>query len=383
MAVGGLFLHDQSTPGPLRSQAAMHALILVDPDLAERERSILDRLEIGLVDEGLRVTHVLPGDEAHADEHGVYARVIVGPPRLWFRGPKGQAAWIAKRLETEPAPELIHVLGDRLWPFGMALSHLYECPLALELWSTRSVEQASQLDMSEPTAPGLLAADAALFEHATSLGLGSRVRLAPWGVRAEGEPTDILPEGRAPAIVLLGTGRDPETIRNALRQMGPALASRRDVELFMDAPSAAGRDVWHAAKEAGLQDRLSIIARIERARELILHADMLIYPESPGEQRSLLLEAMGRGLAVIASRDEANSLISPDRCGVVDPREPAALGTALDRLLSNPVEARSLGRSAWAFIKAERRASAHVTAVLDAYEWLTGQNSLPFSDGAV
>ena len=361
----------------------MHVLILVDPDVAERERSILDRLEIGLVDEGLRVTHVLPGDEAVADEHGVYARVIVGPPRLWFRGPKGQAAWIAKRLESEPAPELIHVLGDRLWSFGMALSHHYECPLALDLWNSRSVEQAAQLDMSEPTAPGLLAADAALFEHAASLGLGSRVRLAPWGVRAEGEPADILPSDRAPAIVLLGTGRDADAIRSALRQLGGALASRRDVELFMDAPSASGRDVWRTAREAGLQDRLSIIGRIERARELILHADMLVYPEAPGEQRSLLLEAMGRGLAVVAGRDEANSLISPDRCAVVDPREPAGLGAAVDRLLTDTTEARSLGRAAWAFIKSERRASAHVTAVLDAYEWLTGQDSLPFSDEPV
>lgn len=356
----------------------MHALVLADPELAERERSILNRLEIGLVDDGLRVTHVLPGSNAVASEHGVYARVIVGPPKLWFRGPAGQAEWIAGRLEGDPAPDVVHVLGDRLWPLATALADRFECPLACELWSKQSVELAAQ---RRDSGAGLFAADRALFDLAVGLGLDSRTRPTAWGVRADGEPSVLVPPGRAPSLLVLGTGRDPELIRSCVRQIGEALQGRPEVEVFMDADSGSARDVWKAAHDVGLQRRLSIIDKIERARELVLHADMLIYPESFGEQRGLLLDAMGRGLAIIAARDEANSLISPDRCAVVDPHSPSGFGSALGRLLGDPEETRQLGRSAWSYVKAERRASSHVTAVLDAYEWLVGKASIPFSDG--
>lgn len=131
---------------------------------------------------------------------------------------------------------------------------------------------------------------------------------------------EAVPElaGRFPdlAVVVLGTGHLDEALR---RQ----------------------------AEDLGVSDRVHLLGHRPEARMLLDAADVFALPSRHEGLPLALLEAMDAGLPVVATRiigsDEV--VVDGETGLLVRPRDPAALATALGRLLADPAARQRYGRA--------------------------------------
>lgn len=360
----------------------MNVLLLIDDRFWRAERALVSRLEIGLADEGVRVVHTGgSGSDDSASEESFATRVALRdesfliPPRI-------RARWLLERVagalekRSRARIDVVHVLGETLWGLGRRVAEHAGAALALEGWSVRSVERRGRERDREGSGTVLLA-DEGLVEAAEAAGVGWR--LTPWGVHASSSPIEILREDRAPSIVLMGTGADRRALREALIGVSRAIEGVGFATVFVDHEAAHAAGLWSLAGECGMRDRLSLIQNLETDRQLILRSDLLVASEAIGEVRSLILDAMGAGMAVVAARDGAvSAVVEHETAMVVDEADASRWAEAVSTLLADRRRARELGRGGWMHVREHRRASAHVSSVLDTYEWLTSADALPF-----
>ncbi len=360
----------------------MRVAMLADELFASREGALLARLAVGLVGEGVRVAHCLeertgtlpgvPGAE------GVAARVVTIPAAGLFTGTRSRAARLHRRLEEAlgkgRVPDVVHVFGGSLWELGVELAARAQCPCAIEVWRGGQVTRAAALGRREHRRhpPVFLAPDKSLERALLATEPSLAVRAAPWGVLAPEEPRVILPPGRSPSAILVGTGRDARTFNAAFEGMAEVARHVDNFMIFADPRAVRNAETWRLARSLNVLDRLSLIEDLEARRDVLLQGDLLILPDAKGEQRTIVLEAMAAGMLVIALADPlASTLIAGRTARLVDRPEPAAWAVAIEELLNDREAATALAASARAFVRRERRASDHVKAVLDAYAWMT------------
>ncbi len=362
----------------------MHVLLLADSIFAVRERALLSRLEVGLMDEGVRVTLAAPTDVAPRPEHDVLGRHVSYRAGALSFTRKMRASRLARDLtptDKSGSPvDLVHVFGGAAWGIGIELCRTWEVPLALELWRMGMVERARTVAGSMREPPILIAPDPAIERAALREARGAVVRLVPWGAKPRPESHEILNESRAPALVMLGFGRDEVASVRAFEGVARVMETHSDALLFVDADAAARLNIWKRADKLGIRQRVSLIGRLEDRRDLVLRADVVVHPDARGEQRSLLLDAMASSMAVVATEDRSvAALIDGQTARLVPPgANSGAWSEAVSAVLDDRDVARTLGASARSYARAKHRVSAHVAAVVDVYEWAAGRQSIAF-----
>ncbi len=369
----------------------MHALILTDASFATRERALLSRLEVGLADEGVRIIHAIPRSAA-ADESGQPAGELFVQRVLYEdRGPgllrRMRDRRLAESLDAlrEPQDErpidIVHVFGEGAWATGADMAGRFQIPLAVEVWSSAALERVPHLRIPGPDRPPLVyfAPDRPVERRLRDVLEGAPVaslRYTPWGVHTPAEPHDLLAQGRAPSAMIVGSGLQPSHYAALLS----ALAGGPQAELmvFADAGAIARAGAWSMVSRLGLTDRFTLTPDAEVRRDLTLRCDALLVPDVLGEHRSIALDAMAAGIAVIAAADPmVGWLIDGVTARLVEPTSAEAWGAALSSVLADRQAAARLASSAREHVRLQQRASAHVASVVDAYEWLT-TDTLPF-----
>lgn len=366
----------------------MRVIILTDALFASRERGLLQRLQVGLADEGVRVLHAVPDDAAGSPGGEVLSRVITYAPRtLAFT-----LAWAARRLaerisqtdrNEDGGATIIHAFGGSVWKLGSRVAAELGGSVALEVWRAGLIGRAREWRGDGP-APVFIAPDPAVERALTEGGAALTVRGAPWGVYAPESTRTVLAPGRAPAVMLVGSGNDTPAFVAALEGVARVANRRENLLVFCDAIAARKTGLWAHARRLGMLDRLSLIEELEARRELVLSGDVLLQPEAAGEQRSIVLEAFAAGVPVIAGADPfVSALVDGRTCRLVDPRRAAPWAAVLGEFLDQPARAASLAALAHEFVARQRRASDHVRAVLGAYEWMASPGAIPFARASV
>src|SRR5262249_2854729 len=116
---------------------------------------------------------------------------------------------------------------------------------------------------------------------------------------------------------------------------------------------------------------ITLAPDMEALRRLTLSGDVLVLPEAQGEHRSLVLEAMARGMAVVAAAAPLVTHLADRRTARLGARADAALwARPLLEVPGGGLAAGGLGASGWRFVAEQRRVGTHVGLVVDAYEWL-------------
>lgn len=361
----------------------MRVVIAADSRFASREQSMLSRLEVGLADEGVRVVQALP-QGVEADQGSVLLQSVhyeqVGLPlsRRW------RAARAAKAiLATDAAnpPEIVHVFGGSIWALGRAIAQELGAALVLEAWragltpQVRSIREAARAPI--PTL--VLAPDAQLADYLRREAPGLPVRDTRWGVHSPPEPRQVLQGGRAWSMMIAGAGLDRRAYVAAFEAIADIVRARADILVFADAVAARRAELWQLAARLGIRDRLSLVDEMDANRELVLRGDVLILPEARGEQRTLVLEAMGVGMPVVAAADPVNGSLIDRRSALLVPvGDSAAWAAALSRLLDDPSLLAQITASAHHYVREEHRPSVQVRGVLEAYEAVAGKAPIPF-----
>lgn len=392
----------------------MRALILPDRDFLAREHALLRVLEVGLADEGYHVFHGVPAtihlapQDAGADAPGVFSTPITyadsGLPLTLAWRARALVNRVEEAVVGEPAPaslagvgagtmrapapagpilDVVHVFGEQAGPLGVQIARQTGARLVVEVFDAAGVPSAARLLASAAASPRPVGVVG--DEHLERLlkAVPSRasrspatICLAPWGVHVPATAHDwrASASSRCPSVALAGTGRDGTAVLAALE--GLALVARvlPDLIILADAGLVHRAGVWRMAERLGLQHQLSVLPALEARRDLVLEADMLVVPEADGRQRTLLLDAMARGMLVVARADpavaclradETARLVQGDR-GAGAPSA-TAWSSALLGLWQNPGTAASLAASARAYVKSSRLASGYVRALLEAY----------------
>jgi glycosyltransferase involved in cell wall biosynthesis len=177
---------------------------------------------------------------------------------------------------------------------------------------------------------------------------GNDVRVMPMGARF----SVVDPVAQDGSVRLLAVGRLVE--KKGFDVLLAALAEHPQLSLTIvgDGPGRGGLE----AAAAALGDRVRFAGQLgsEALDQAYAHSDIAVFPSrraASGDQDGLpvaMLEAMGSGLAVIASDlPGLNEAISDGESGVlVPPGDVAALATAIGELAGDPARRRALGSGA-------------------------------------
>lgn len=356
----------------------MRILILADEFFAAREQALLLRLEVGLADEGVRVLHAIPSAARSYAPGELVSRVVVyNPPKWQFAvGPTARRLLRDVTNATEEPGhgiEVVHVMGGAAWVLGAAVAREARVPVVFEVWRSGMGERARAIARDTSLQCMFIAPDPTIERELRAAALPSAmVRLIPWGVHASLDPRPPRAPDRPLSAMLIGTGRDPQAFAHVLGGLA-AVVRTHPLMLFCDAEAARRAAVFHRAKKLDILQHISLIAELEGRRDLLLAGDLLLQPESRGEQRSVSLDAMAHGMAVVAAADSKVSyLIDGTSAKRVALHSAEGWATAIRQMLDQPALADALSTSALAYVRQYHRMYDQVRAVLDAYATLTG-----------
>ncbi|MBU6413363.1 MAG: hypothetical protein KGS45_07800 [Planctomycetes bacterium] len=380
----------------------MRALIIADEVFALRERAMLTRLEIGLADEGVRVVHAIPDTAAaRAGDSGsaVFSSLVTYETSGFLFASALRLRRLVAAIDALPRGDeesedfdIVHAFGGSTWDMAFELAAIYHATPMLEVWRAGLVSRALTVaGVANRTKLGLdpvLIAPDVTIERALKAGAGSGaagdvvVRGAWWGVHAQITPRKVLPAGKAPCVMMVGNGRDAKATRTAFDGLAMAMREHEDLLAFMDAQAARNSGIWSLARKSGVLARISLIEDLESRRDLLVQGDIVLQPDCRGEQRTILLEAMASRMAVVAAADAMVSVLADGKTALLVPQTGPGSGAggwreAIHRLLMHPGAAQALADQAHDYVRDHRRASDHVKALLNAYEWATRGNAVP------
>jgi len=360
----------------------MRVLILIDAQFAIHERALIDRVVIGLANEGVTAQVVLPKDRNLEDfgfdmlsEPMYYAdRGLAFSRSIRASQVAQQIArrfGVAEDAQLDGLIDIVHVFGGSAWAMGRELAHLLGAGMVFEVWRAGLIESAKGLRLTSQdralfSVPERAFEDELVHEH-----LGDRMLLAQWGAHIDQDSSEVFREGKDVSVVLLSSGRQKDSCIAAFDGVVDAIEHREGVMLFANAEVVDRASLWQRVKDRGIESRFTIIDRSEDRRDLLLHCDILVYPDALHEERTLLLDAMGTGMAVVAGNDEMIAPIQDaEGINIVDKPARVPWTKMINQCLDDPSSAKAQGSDSREYVKKFRRNSQHITSIIDGYQSL-------------
>lgn len=365
----------------------MRVLLLADHDFATRERGFLARLEVALADEGIGVVHAAPDRAVATTPAPGLARRLGYPDAETLFHSDRRTRRLLEAIEGDGEPgdesaiDVVHVFGSAAWGVGTGVARHSGAGLVVELFSVAQAQRAGASGLWRGVRSHLfLIPDVALERVIRRESPGAAMRVAPWGVHRMAERTEILSPDQVASMVMTGSGLDHATWAAALEGISRA-TTREGLPAFLvfaDADAAVRAEVWPVVQRLRLTERVSLVAGVESHRDLALRADVLLLPEARGEHRSIVLEAMGAGMAVIAAADPFVSHLAHGRTALVVAGPDASLwSAAIETALRDREATRRLGEAASEYVGQHHRVSGYAAAAIDGYEWLIRREAIP------
>lgn len=343
---------------------------------------MLRRLEVGLIDEGVRVVRAVPQGADIEATTGLTGQLTFNDEswRLAALSPSHALVRALSAIDALASPDdspidVVHAWGDGCWRIALEVARITGACAAIEVWSGASLARVNSVErkwaarLERESSGGLwLCPDRAMHDALSRVPRAWPARVTNWGVHVPAEPRPGASDACL-AISILATGAEPSAIAPMLSGLARAADGRDDLVAFIDAAAFARHPrLWRRVVALNLQSRLSVIAQTESRRQLVLHADALVVPERCGEHRSLVLEAMATGMALVCRPDplvEATS--QPGVAITVDRSDEASWERAFRLLAQQHDRTVAAGDAARQYVRERRLAHQHVRATLDAY----------------
>jgi len=371
----------------------MQVLILADRVRAENENALLARLEVGLADEGARVIFANPSDV----REGMASMLCTRSVKYQQTGLALSRQYRVRRFveavgdPLEPAsdgprePLLVYVFGEQSASFASELRRQTGACLLFELYAARQVGPLARLcarthNVPEGAGPvSVITTSEVLAERFRRESPATPVSIAPWGMHApQDEPAE---EAGTPSVCILADGASQQfgALRASLEGLAAVARKLPDLLVFLDSRAADRPAVWSAARDAGILDRLTVVADVEMRREQVLEAGVLMIPERLGEYRSIVLSAMSEGIPIVAQVDPEVEWLHDSRAEIV--RAPGSDGIAtasppssdawaetITRVISGGAATREKIGAGKAYVRDHHNMATYIKEVLSAYD---------------
>lgn len=352
----------------------MHTALLAGEDYTRCERETLRCLIVGLLDEGVRVTRVVPRgvDPPGGD--------LAGPVVAWRPG--GLRPWSKRRLTPiaeqldEDGVTLLHAVDAGAWFPAMALSEIMDLPVLLGSHDRFDARLTPKIFRSLNPTRCMMAADTEpitgqLRDTTDNLVV---VETLPPGVHL----CDQTPRPRTPddplCVVLSTDGPIDEDYLAALEGFNNFAQTHPGAQCFIQGPHPDPHQIYKHARRIGVLGHLSFVPKALEPDHLLLRADVLLHPQPLGKTRSVTLLAMAAAVPVLAVPDPAlDYLIHDHTCWLTDPPSPHAWADRLEHLVADPEAGLQLGRRAQTWVREERLASDHLARTITLYRQLAGE----------
>jgi len=364
----------------------MRVLMLADSVFANRERPLLARLQIALGADDVRAVLGVPEGTGALEGVDYVLRTVEIPGGGPFMTRHARLRPVMEAIEPMrkgkgPPVDLVHAFGGGVWDLALEAGRALDVPVAFEVWRQGLAPRALSLPATGGPSITLLAPGASIERELLAGATHPPIRMTPWGVPIPAEP-ERRSADRVTTLHFVSTGRDVPSYLGAFEGLVRATESGPPTLLFADADAAKRTGLWKAAKKLGVRDRLSLIGSLEARREPVLAGDIMVQAEAHGEYRTLLLDAMAHGMAVIARRDPGiGYLVDGVTASLVGSARPSEWADAIAPLVESREAATALGKRARAHVSEHHRHALQVQAVLNAYTWMTSGDSVPIATG--
>lgn len=393
----------------------LRVLLLPEKSFATRERALLERLSVGLADEGARVFQGVPGvgldaEEVRTERLGVFATPVPfadrGLPwteqlragvlveslsRAAAAGMGGLGGWGAGGKTgggmVGGGVQVVHAFGRSTWELGWQSAAKCGGLLVVEVFSGACVEAAVAWSRRLARRGGGEGGPA-VWWNASDPALGAELNRAmkgtdaalrvgsnAWGVHVPEEPHSEIDATRTGTVVLwCGSGaRGSKDVAPMLEGLRARSQSPRGLLVLANEPTADRLGLWKLAKSMDLSACVSVVPELTERWDLTLEADALVIPSADGEQHGFVLDAMAAGMPVIARADDlASHLVDRETAILVRDADPASWRNAVSEVLDMPERAIALGSAARQFVREKRLASTWVAGVMKLYERAVG-----------
>ena len=361
----------------------MHAALLVNMAWLDEERSGFRQLMVGLVDEQVRLTRVLPSRAVDTGP-GLGSGSLLGGQLVW--GESKVPAMNQRRLVRlagaldAAGVDLLHAFHRDLWQPALVLGEQLDLPVVCHASSLEDARQGGRLTRyltpGRSTFVATTAPIAAELRRATENLV--RIETIVPGVHV-GEPR--LAErgpGEAPSLAVCGDGLMDGAYAALLEGMRSVVDQRPETQFFFDGQRNEQRQVWRATQAMKLLGNSTFMPPRLGRRDLLLMADAVIHPQSLGRSRGVILAAMGQAMPVLTAADPAvDYLIDGHTAWVLEEPTGPAWAELMGRLIDDPQAATELGLRARSWVGEERLASDQVARTLALYRSVVGA-PLPF-----
>ncbi len=351
---------------------------------------MLQRLEIGLADEGVRVLQASPRscqELVMREAAAVYSTGVSYHDRglPWTLGLRATALLndlqrAAPADADGPIADVVLALGAEAWNLATLVARRIGARLVLEVASPALLRAAAgafaaakgnRQSVRAAHAPTFIAPDPGLVVELARVVPATSVRLVPWGAHpADAQRTAIDPAASL-SVVLIASVQEPEAVRGGVQTLAHLAALAPGLMVLADADVAERTGLWRTVEAfPALAGRVSLIADVEGRREAVLHADAMLVAQADGVYRSIVLEAMARGTLVFAPPDHlVDSFVDGSTCAFIPVgtlAAPLAAAETIAAVARDAPRAAALRGSARDFIATHRSASGQVRAMLDA-----------------
>ncbi len=364
----------------------MHVGLIIDEERLLHEHLVLNRLSLGLVDEGAKFTRFVPDRPAIEGFDDIERRVSLIATRVdvpmkvapWMR--RARARQIAAALE-KAVPDVLVAYGSEAWPVATSLGNATQRPVVLDVWS---LDQARAVPNRRAAAAvsAYLAPTAPIAEELRRRVDPGLVTVIRTGVSVPRHAREILSHSdRSVSLAIIGGGRDVSSYRAMLAGLSLIVREMPHLQAAIELRGRHAHDIWREARRLELLSNLSAITDAAPLRALLTECDILLMPERYGEMRSLMLDAMANGMAIISADDPAlDMLIDNETVAVVPEAETEAWARQMRKILNDPEHARQLGQGARDMVLAQHRSSDQVRHMLDFLDRVVTGDSIRFSD---
>ncbi len=350
----------------------MHVALIIDEERLLREPAMLKRVSTGLSEEGIQITAILPEPAAPADQvtepplvvdTELSARMQVPP---WMR--RLRARRLADLLSAAP-PDVLHAVGDDAWTLALDVARVIDRPVTLDVWSAEQLRGIP---------PGRSAARVAAYVVPTAHlaeAVGRRVEPhlvihVPMGVVVPDKPRNPpAAGGHSLSLAIIGSGQDTLGPRAMLTGLSRLVNQLPQVHACLELRGPHEHEIWRHARRLDLLGHISAIVDAARHRPLLTGCDVLVVPERIGQVRSIILQAMGLGMPVVAADDPTlDMLVDDETACLVEPGEADQWAETLRRVLTDADVAAGLGRRARSWVVEHHRPQDQVARLAGALE---------------
>lgn len=356
---------------------------MIDEERMQNEQAMLNRLSIGLIDQGAQVTRMVPeqpvdGATDHDELRMALAQRVIVPTRVLPGMRRTRAQRLAAQLQKS-LPDVLYAVGERAGPIAVDLAEEIDRPVVFDAWCMAQVRQLPRVRWARRVA--------ALVAPCEPLALALResfeddqVHCVPYGVPQPGRARTVLGDPtQAVSVAIIGSGRDLVGYRAMLSGLQAVMTDAPQLLAFLELRGANEHELWRMVRRARMDQQVSALTSAAQHRPLLTRCDALVLPERLGEVRSLVLESMAAGMPVMASDDPVRDMLKPEDTAVmVAGADAESWGTALRRLIDDPERLRAIGQRGRELVGHRYRSSDQARLLLRVIEAVVRTDTLAF-----